>query len=159
MAAGEDVSVRSQLELLQAASHELDGPTLRVLAEQEAEELGWCPGRGVPADQAEQRAAALRSTGDGEPGTRTPTPRRPAPTWSTRRGGRPGSARPLPPGHHPILPFLFTSGSRAIAVAAIVVGACTAADRWPAGPAPARHRRRRRPSDYGLGGLFNTIVG
>jgi vacuolar iron transporter family protein len=36
MAAGDYISVRSQRELLEAASHELDGPTLRALAEQEA---------------------------------------------------------------------------------------------------------------------------
>jgi vacuolar iron transporter family protein len=72
MAAGEYISVRSQRELLEAASRELDRPTLRALAQQEAAELGLVfRARGLPADQAERHAAALvtgheRQPADGE---------------------------------------------------------------------------------------------
>ena len=65
MAAGEYVSVRSQRELLAAASQELDGPALARL---EAEELGLVfRARGMAVDQAERRAAALRAGGDDQP--------------------------------------------------------------------------------------------
>ena len=68
MAAGEYISVRSQRELLEAASQELDRPTLLALADQEAEELGLVfRARGMAVDQAERRAAALRAGGDDQP--------------------------------------------------------------------------------------------
>jgi VIT1/CCC1 family predicted Fe2+/Mn2+ transporter len=68
MAAGEYISVRSQRELLEAASQELDRPTIRALADQEAEELGLVfRARGMAVDQAERRAAALRAGGDDQP--------------------------------------------------------------------------------------------
>jgi VIT1/CCC1 family predicted Fe2+/Mn2+ transporter len=68
MAAGEYVSVRSQRELLAAASQELDGPALRALAGLEAEELGLVfRARGMAVDQAERRAAALGAGGDDQP--------------------------------------------------------------------------------------------
>jgi VIT1/CCC1 family predicted Fe2+/Mn2+ transporter len=60
MAAGEYVSVRSQRELLDAAAHELDPATLRALHDHEAGELALVfRAKGLPADQAEQRAPAL----------------------------------------------------------------------------------------------------
>jgi vacuolar iron transporter family protein len=100
MAAGEYVSVRSQRELLEAASQELDGPTLRALAELEAEELRLVfRARGMAADQAEGRAAALvAGATTNRRAAATPAPRRPARTWSGRRWERPGSAscRSLP---------------------------------------------------------------
>jgi hypothetical protein len=50
----------AQRVLLEAASQELDGPTLRALAQQEAAELGLVfRARGLPADLAERHAAAL----------------------------------------------------------------------------------------------------
>jgi VIT1/CCC1 family predicted Fe2+/Mn2+ transporter len=68
MTASEYISVRSQRELLEAASQELDGPTLRALAELEAEELGLVfRARGMAAVQAERRAAALSAGGDDQP--------------------------------------------------------------------------------------------
>jgi VIT1/CCC1 family predicted Fe2+/Mn2+ transporter len=60
MAAGEYVSVRSQRELLDAADHDLDAATLRALRDHEAGELALVfRARGLSAEQAEQRAAAM----------------------------------------------------------------------------------------------------
>ena len=68
MAAGEYVSVRSQRELLAAASQDLDGPALQAQAGLEAEELGLVfRARGMAVDQAERRAAALGAGGDDQP--------------------------------------------------------------------------------------------
>jgi hypothetical protein len=95
MAAGEYVSVRSQRELLEAASQELDRPTLLALADQEAEDLGWSSGPGGwrstrPSDAP--RRCAPEATTNRRAGTAAPSSTRPAPTWSGRRWGRPGSA-------------------------------------------------------------------
>jgi VIT1/CCC1 family predicted Fe2+/Mn2+ transporter len=70
----------------------------------------------------------------------------------------------------PILPFLFTSGTRAIAVAAIVVGAALFATGATVGVlsgGPLARRGLRQLGigavaglvTYGLGRLFNTVVG
>ena len=173
MAAGEYVSVRSQRELLEAASQELDGPTLRALAEQEAEELGLVfRARGVPAGQAEQRAAALRSPGDGEPvGADTDAQATGTDVVGSAWGAAGFSFVSFAAGATiPILPFLFTSGTRAIAVAAIVVGAALFATGATVGVlsgGPLARRGLRQLGigavaalvTYGLGRLFNTVVG
>jgi len=130
MAAGEYVSVRSQRELLEAASQELDGPTLRALAEQEAEELGLVfRARGLPADQAERCAAALLTGQDVQPaggddvadvaGTNTAG----TDVVGSAVGAAGFSFAAFAAGAAiPIVPFLVTSGGAAIAAAAAVVG-------------------------------------
>jgi VIT1/CCC1 family predicted Fe2+/Mn2+ transporter len=87
MAAGEYVSVRSQRELLEAASQELDGLTLRALAEQEAQELGlvfrargW---RSTRPSGTRPRCAPGPTTN--RRAKTTPTRTRPARTRSARR--------------------------------------------------------------------------
>jgi VIT1/CCC1 family predicted Fe2+/Mn2+ transporter len=173
MAAGEYGSVRSQRELLEAASQELDGPTLRALAEQEAEELGLVfRARGMPAGQAEQRAAALRSAGDGEPvGADTDAQATGTDVVGSAWGAAGFSFVSFAAGATiPILPFLFTSGTRAIAVAAIVVGAAlfaigAAVGVLSGGPLARRGLRQlgigavAALATYGLGRLFNTVAG
>jgi len=175
MAAGEYISVRSQRELLEAASQELDRPTLLALADQEAEELGLVfRARGMAVDQAERRAAALRAGGDDQP------------------AGRDGDAGPDAAGTDvvgsavgaagfsfvsfaagaaiPILPFLVTTGTAAILAAAIVVGVALFATGATVGVltgGPLARRGLRQLGigavaalvTYGLGRLFNTVVG
>jgi VIT1/CCC1 family predicted Fe2+/Mn2+ transporter len=175
MAAGEYISVRSQRELLEAASQELDRPTLLALAGQEAEELGLVfRARGMAVDQAERRAAALRAGGDDQP------------------VGRDGDAGPDAAGTDvvgsavgaagfsfvsfaagaaiPILPFLVTTGTAAILAAAIVVGVALFATGATVGVltgGPLARRGLRQLGigavaalvTYGLGRLFNTVVG
>jgi VIT1/CCC1 family predicted Fe2+/Mn2+ transporter len=126
MAAGEYVSVRSQRELLEAASQELDGPTLRALAELEAEELRLVfRARGMAADQAERRAAALVAGGDDQPAGGGDAGSEAAGTdvVGSAVGAAGFSFVSFAAGAAiPILPFLVTSGAAAIAVAAVVVG-------------------------------------
>jgi vacuolar iron transporter family protein len=175
MAAGEYISVRSQRELLEAASQELDRPTLRALADQEAEELGLVfRARGMAVDQAERRAAALRAGGDDQP------------------AGGDGDAIPDAAGTDvvgsavgaagfsfvafaagaaiPILPFLVTTGTAAILAAAVVVGVALFATGATVGlltGGPLVRRGLRQLAigavaalvTYGLGRLFNTVVG
>jgi vacuolar iron transporter family protein len=175
MAAGEYISVRSQRELLEAASQELDRPTLLALAEQEAEELGLVfRARGMAVDQAERRAAALRAGGDDQP------------------AGGDGDAGPDAAGTDvvgsavgaagfsfvafaagaaiPILPFLVTTGTAAILAAAIVVGVALFATGATVGVLTGGSLLGRGLRQlgigavaalvtYGLGRLFNTIVG
>jgi vacuolar iron transporter family protein len=127
MAAGEYVSVRSQRELLEAASQELDGPTLRALAEQEAGELGLVfQARGIAADQAERRAAALTAGGDDQPAGGDVDAGSEADGMDVV-GSAVGAAGfsfvSFAAGAAiPILPFLVTTGTTAIVAAAIVVG-------------------------------------
>ena len=99
MAAGEYVSVRSQRELLAAASQELDGPALRALAGLEAEELGLVfRARGMAVDQAERRAAALGAGGDDQPAGEDDADAAGTDVVGSAVG-RPGSASwPSPPG-------------------------------------------------------------
>ncbi|MFL6271009.1 MAG: VIT1/CCC1 transporter family protein [Actinomycetes bacterium] len=175
MAAGEYISVRSQRELLEAASQELDRPTLLALADQEAEELGLVfRARGMAVDQAERRAAALRAGGDDQP------------------AGGDGDAIPDAAGTDvvgsavgaagfsfvafaagaaiPILPFVVTTGTAAILAAAIVVGVALFATGATVGVltgGPLARRGLRQLGigavaalgTYGLGRLFNTVVG
>jgi vacuolar iron transporter family protein len=163
MAAGEYISVRSQRELLEAASQELDRPTLRALADQEAEELGLVfRARGMAVDQAERSAAALRAGGDDQPaggdgdaGTDVAG----TDVVGSAVGAAGFSFVSFAAGAAiPILPFLVTTGTAAILAAAIVVGVAlfaTGGDGRGAhrriaagpGPAPARHRRGRRGGD------------
>jgi VIT1/CCC1 family predicted Fe2+/Mn2+ transporter len=175
MAAGEYISVRSQRELLEAAAQELDRPTLRALADQEADELGLVfRARGMAVDQAERHAAALRAGGDDQP------------------AGGDGDAGPDAAGTDvvgsavgaagfsfvsfaagaaiPILPFLVTTGTAAILAAAIVVGVALFATGATVGVltgGPLVRRGLRQLGigavaalvTYGLGRLFNTVVG
>ena len=175
MAAGEYVSVRSQRELLAAASQDLDGPALRAQAGLEAEELGLVfRARGMAVDQAERRAAALGAGGDDQP------------------AGEDGDAGPDAAGTDvvgsaagaagfsfvafaagaaiPILPFLVTTETAAILAAAIVVGVALFAT---GGDGRGAHRRiaagpglrqlgigvAAAVVTYGLGRLFGTTIG
>jgi VIT1/CCC1 family predicted Fe2+/Mn2+ transporter len=132
MAAGEYISVRSQRELLEAASQELDRPTLRALADQEAEELGLVfRARGMAVDQAERRAAALRAGGDNQPaggdgdaGTDAAgTDVAGTDVVGSAVGAAGFSFVSFAAGAAiPILPFLVTTGTAAILAAAVVVG-------------------------------------
>ena len=125
MAAGEYVSVRSQRELLEAASQELDRPTLRALAGQEAEELGLVfRARGLPADQAERRVDALRSGVDDEPpGPDGGTAAADTDVVGSAWGAAGFSFVTFAAGAAiPVVPFLITSGTAAIAAAAVVAG-------------------------------------
>jgi vacuolar iron transporter family protein len=170
MAAGEYVSVRSQRELLEAASQELDGPTLRALAEQEAQELGLVfRARGLPADQAERRVAALRTGGDDEPVGGSDV------VGTDVVGSAVGAAGfsfvAFATGAVvPILPFLVTSGIAAIAIAAVVVGVALFATGATVGVLSGGPLLRRGVRQlgigaaaavvtYGLGRLFGTIIG
>jgi VIT1/CCC1 family predicted Fe2+/Mn2+ transporter len=180
MAAGEYISVRSQRELLESASEVLDGPTLRALAQQEAAELGLVfRARGLPADQAERHVAALVSgqerqaadgkdaTGPGGAGTEG--------TGTDVVGSALGAAGfsfvAFAAGAAlPILPFLITSGTAAIAIAAVVVGVAlfatgTTVGLLTGGPLLGRGLRQlgigaaAAVVTYGLGRLFGTTVG
>ena len=127
MAAGEYISVRSQRELLEAASQELDRPTLRALADQEAEELGLVfRARGMAVDQAERRAAALRAGGDDQPAGGdgdAGTDAAGTDVVGSAVGAAGFSFVSFAAGAAiPILPFLVTTGTAAILAAAIVVG-------------------------------------
>jgi vacuolar iron transporter family protein len=180
MAAGEYVSVRSQRELLEAASQELDGPTLRALAHQEAEELGLVfRARGLPVDQAERRAAALRSgvedwpaRGDGDADADLAgTDAAGTDVVGSAAGAAGFSFVAFAVGAViPILPFLVTSGTAAIAAAAVVVGVALFATGATVGVltgGPLLRRGLRQLGigaaaavvTYGLGRLFGTIIG
>jgi VIT1/CCC1 family predicted Fe2+/Mn2+ transporter len=175
MAAGEYIAVRSQRELLEAASQELDGATLRALAEQEAEELGLVfRARGLPADQAERRAAALRTGGDDEPaGGDDAADADVAGTdvVGSAVGAAGFSFVAFASGAViPILPFLVTSGTAAIASAAVVVGVALFATGATVGVltgGPLLRRGLRQLGigvaaavvTYGLGRLFGTTIG
>jgi vacuolar iron transporter family protein len=175
MAAGEYVSVRSQRELLQAASQELDRPTLRALADQEAQELGLVfRARGLPVDRAERRAAALRTGDDDEPAGGDGVAD--ADVAATEVVGSAAGAAGFSfvafasGAVIPILPFLMTSGIAAIAVAAAVVAVALFATGATVGVlsgGPLLRRGFRQLGigaaaagvTYGLGRLFGTIVG
>ena len=68
MAAGEYISVRSQRELLDAAAHELDAAALHGLREHAVDELALIfRARGLPAEQAQERATELLGETPGDP--------------------------------------------------------------------------------------------
>jgi VIT1/CCC1 family predicted Fe2+/Mn2+ transporter len=125
MAAGEYISVRSQRELLTAATHELDPATLAALQDQEADELALVfRARGLAPAQAQQQAAALLGQQDGHV---SPASRADA------LGGHDvvGSATAAAGSSFvafasgaviPLLPFFLTSGRAAIMTAAVLVG-------------------------------------
>ena len=174
MAAGEYVSVRSQRELLEAASQELDGPALRALAEQEAQELGLVfRARGMAVDQAERHAAALRTGADDQPAGGDGADADPAGTdvVGSAVGAAGFSFVAFATGAAiPILPFLVTSGAAAIAVAAVVVGVALFATGatvgvLTGGPLLGRGLRQlgigaaAAVVTYGLGRAFGTTIG
>ena len=180
MAAGEYVSVRSQRELLEAASQELDRPTLRALAQQEAAELGLVfRARGLPADQAERHVAALatgqeQQTADGADATNTGvggTDVTGMDVVGSAMGAAGLSLVTFASGAAvPILPFLITSGTAAIAAAAVVVGVAlfatgTTVGLLTGGPLLGRGLRQlgigaaAAVVTYGLGRIFGTTIG
>jgi VIT1/CCC1 family predicted Fe2+/Mn2+ transporter len=174
MAAGEYISVRSQRELLEAASQELDRPTLRALADQEAEELGLVfRARGMAVDQAERRAAALRAGGDDQPAGGdgdAGTDAAGTDVVGLAVGAAGFSFVSFAAGAAiPILPFLVTTGTAAILAAAIVVGVALFATGATVGVLTGGSLLGRGLRQlgigavaalvtYGLGRLFNTIV-
>ena len=180
MAAGEYVSVRSQRELLEAASQELDRPTLRALAQQEAAELGLVfRARGLPADQAERHAAALvagheQQPAGGEDAANAGTGGAEAADTDvvgSAWGAAGFSFVSFAVGAAvPILPFLFTSGGAAIVAAAVVVGVAlfatgTTVGLLTGGPLLRRGLRQlgigavAAVVTYGLGRVFGTTIG
>jgi vacuolar iron transporter family protein len=178
MAAGEYISVRSQRELLEAASQELDGPTLRTLAEQEAEELGLVfRARGTAADQAERRAAALRTGADDQPagGDDADADAAGADVPATDVVGSAAGAAGFSfvafatGAAIPILPFLVTTGTAAIVAAAVVVGVAlfatgTTVGVLTGGPLVRRGVRQlgigaaAAVMTYGLGRILGTTI-
>jgi VIT1/CCC1 family predicted Fe2+/Mn2+ transporter len=172
MAAGEYVSVRSQRELLAAASQELDGPALRALAGLEAEELGLVfRARGMAVDQAERRAAALGAGGDDQPAGEDDADAAGTDVVGSAAGAAGFSFVSFAAGAAiPILPFLVTTGTAAILAAAIVVGVAlfaTGGDGWGAHRRIAAGPGLRQLGigvaaavvTYGLGRLFGTTIG
>jgi vacuolar iron transporter family protein len=172
MAAGEYISVRSQRELLEAASHELDGPTLRALAEQEAQELGLVfRARGLPTDQAERRAAALVTGREEEPAGGNASDVAGTDVVGSAIGAAGFSFLSFATGATiPILPFLFTSGTAAILAAAAVVGVALFATGatvgvLTGGPLLGRGLRQLGIGaaaalvTYGLGRILGTTIG
>jgi VIT1/CCC1 family predicted Fe2+/Mn2+ transporter len=173
MAAGEYVSVRSQRELLEAASQELDEPTLRALAEQEAAELGLVfRARGLPADQAERRVDALRAGGDDRP----PGPDSGAEAADTDVVGSAWGAAGFSfvtfaaGAAIPVVPFLITSGGAAIVAAAVVagvglfttgatVGLLTGGQLLGRGLRQLAIGAAAAVVTYGLGRVFGTTIG
>jgi vacuolar iron transporter family protein len=172
MAAGEYISVRSQRELLEAASQELDGPTLRALADQEAEELGLVfRARGMAVDQAERHAAALRAGGDDQPAGEDDADTAGTDVVGSAVGAAGFSFVSFAAGAAiPILPFLVTTGTAAILAAAIVVGVALFATGATVGVLTGGSLLGRGLRQlgigavaalvtYGLGRFFNTVVG
>jgi VIT1/CCC1 family predicted Fe2+/Mn2+ transporter len=175
MAAGEYISVRSQRELLEAASQELDQPTLRALADQEAEELGLVfRARGMAVDQAERHAAALRAGGDDQPagGNGDAGPDAAATDVVGSAVGAAGfSFESFAAGAAiPILPFVVTTGTAAILAAAVVVGVALFATGATVGVLTGGSLLGRGLRQlgigaaaalvtYGLGRLFGTTIG
>ena len=175
MAAGEYISVRSQRELLEAASQELDRPTLRALADQEAKELGLVfRARGMAVDQAERRVAALRAGGDDQPAGGdgdAGTDAAGTDVVGSAVGAAGFSFVSFAAGAAiPILPFLVTSGAAAIAVAAVMVGVALFATGATVGVLTGGSLLRRGLRQlgigvaaavvtYGLGRLFGTAIG
>jgi VIT1/CCC1 family predicted Fe2+/Mn2+ transporter len=170
MAAGEYVSVRSQRELLDAAAHELDPATLQALRDHEAGELALVfRSKGLPAEEAEQRAAALLADDDAEPwgaddaGGQEVVGSAATAAWSSFAAFASGAAIP-------ILPFFVTSGATAITVAAVLVGVALFATGATAGVLTGGPLLRRGPRQlaigagaaivtYGLGRVFGATVG
>jgi vacuolar iron transporter family protein len=156
-------------------SQELDRPTLLALADQEAEELGLVfRARGMAVDQAERRAAALRAGGDDQPGGGDGDAI-PDAAGTDVVGSAVGAAGfsfvAFAAGAAiPILPFLATTGTAAILAAAVVVGVALFATGATVGlltGGPLVRRGLRQLAigavaalvTYGLGRLFNTVVG
>jgi VIT1/CCC1 family predicted Fe2+/Mn2+ transporter len=168
MAAGEYISVRSQRELLAAATHDLDPATLAALREQEAGELALVfRARGSPPAQAEQQAAALLGDDDAE-------------TAATETGedvvGSAGAAAGssfvafASGAVIPILPFFVASGRTAIMTAAVLVGTALFATGATVGVltgGPLVRRGLRQLAigaaaalvTYGLGRVFGATLG
>jgi VIT1/CCC1 family predicted Fe2+/Mn2+ transporter len=170
MAAGEYVSVRSQRELLDAADHELDAATLRALRNHEAGELALVfRARGLSAEQAEQRAAAMLAEQSSEPASAGDVAGEDVVGSAVAAAGSSfvafASGAALP-----ILPFFVTSGATAIMIAAVLVGVALFATGAAAGVltgGPLLRRGLRQLAigtgaavvTYGLGRVFGATVG
>jgi VIT1/CCC1 family predicted Fe2+/Mn2+ transporter len=170
MAAGEYISVRSQRELLDAAAHELDPATLRALHDHEAGELALVfRAKGLPADQAEQRAAALLGddgaelSREAEVADQDVVGSAATAAWSSFAAFASGAAIP-------ILPFVVTSGGAAITIAAVLVGVALFATGATTGVltgGPLLRRGLRQLAigaaaaivTYGLGRIFGATIG
>jgi len=122
MAAGEYISVRSQCELLAAASSELDPATLAALEDHEASELALVfRARGLPPAQAQQQAQALLGEDDAET---TVTSVQAGEDVVGSAGAAAGSSFVAFASGAviPFLPFFVASGRTAIVTAAVLVG-------------------------------------
>ncbi|HJV09263.1 MAG TPA: VIT1/CCC1 transporter family protein, partial [Acidimicrobiales bacterium] len=143
----------------EAASQELDGPTLRELARQEAAELGLVfRARGLPADGADGTGGTgVEVTGTDVVGSATGAAGLSFVTFAS------GAAIP-------ILPFLLTSGTAALAAAAVIVGVALFATGatvglLTGGPLLGRGLRQlgigaaAAVVTYGLGRVLGTAIG
>jgi VIT1/CCC1 family predicted Fe2+/Mn2+ transporter len=121
MAAGEYISVRSQRELLAAATHDLDPATLAALRGQEADELALVfRARGLSPAQAEQRAAALVNDHEHQSSAEAKAEEDVVGSAGAAAGSSfvafaSGAVIPL-------IPFFLASGRTAIVTAAVLVG-------------------------------------
>ena len=122
MAAGEYISVRSQRELLEAATTELDPATLAALREHEAGELALVfRAQGLSPAEAEQRAVALLGGQEGQPSAVEGVAGEDVVGSAGAAAG--SSFVAFASGAViPILPFFVSSGRAAIVAAAILVG-------------------------------------
>jgi vacuolar iron transporter family protein len=170
MAAGEYISVRSQRELLDAAAHELDATTLRALREHDAGELALVfRARGLPAELAEQRAAALLDEHEDVPAGGEDATRHEVVGSAVGAAG--SSFAAFASGAAiPVVPFVVTSGPVAIVTASALVGVALFATGAAAGVltgGPLLRRGLRQLAigaaaaavTYGLGRVFGATVG
>jgi VIT1/CCC1 family predicted Fe2+/Mn2+ transporter len=170
MAAGEYVSVRSQRELLDAAAHELDARTLQALREHEAAELALIfRARGLPAEQAEQRAGALFGQQGGDPAIDDRDAREDV--VGSAAGAAGSSFVAFASGAAiPIFPLFFASGFTAIAIATVLVavalfGTGATVGVLTGGPLLRRGLRQlgigaaAAAATYALGSVFGATLG
>jgi VIT1/CCC1 family predicted Fe2+/Mn2+ transporter len=169
MAAGEYISVRSQRELLEAATHELDPATLAALREHEASELALVlRARGSSPEQAEQQAAALfddhddPSSAEGQAGEDV--------VGSAGAAAGSSFVAFASGAVIPVLPFFVASGRTAIVAAAVLVGVALFATGatvgvLTGGPLVQRGLRQlvigagAAVVTYALGGVFGATLG
>jgi vacuolar iron transporter family protein len=177
MAAGEYVSVRSQRELLDAAAHELDAATLLALREHDAGELALVfRARGMAAELAEQRAAALLGEHDSEPAGGEDAAGQDEDAAGKEVVGSAAAAAGssfaafASGAAIPVLPFVAASGPVAIAIASALVGVALFATGAAAGVltgGPLLRRGLRQLAigaaaaavTYGLGRVFGATIG
>jgi VIT1/CCC1 family predicted Fe2+/Mn2+ transporter len=173
MAAGEYISVRSQRELLDAAAQELDLAVLQGLQglrEHEVEELALIfRAKGVPAEQAEQRAAELLGDRATDPAVDEGEDQEDV--IGSAAGAAGSSFVAFASGAAiPVLPLLVASGSTAIVITTVLVALALFATGATAGVltgGPLLRRGLRQlaigagaaAATYALGSVFGATIG